>query len=123
MDLSLSQEQLAVRSVFADFFAKEATLRKVRAAEPLGYDGELWEKLAAIGATAMGLPDEVGGGGAGALDLALVAEEAGRRIAPVPFVESTVAGRLLCSTREPPGLPRPFASGFSSSGQISSPPR
>jgi alkylation response protein AidB-like acyl-CoA dehydrogenase len=95
VDLSLSQEQLAVRSVFADFFAKEATLEKVRAAEPLGYDGELWEKLAAIGATAMGLPEEVGGGGAGCLDLALVAEEAGRRIAPVPFAEITAAGRLL----------------------------
>jgi alkylation response protein AidB-like acyl-CoA dehydrogenase len=95
VDLSLSEEQLAVRSVFADFFAKEATMEKVRAAEPLGYDGELWEKLAAVGATAMGLPAEVGGGGAGALDLALVAGEAGRRLAPAPFVESTVAGRLL----------------------------
>jgi alkylation response protein AidB-like acyl-CoA dehydrogenase len=95
VDLSLSQEQLAVQSVFADFCAKEATVEKVRAAEPLGYDDELWEKLAAIGATAMGLPEDVGGGGAGALDLALVAGEFGRRIAPAPFAESVAAGRLL----------------------------
>jgi len=95
VDLSLSQEQLAVQSVFADFFAKEAAVEKVRAAEPLGYDGALWEKLVAIGGTAMGLPADLGGGGAGALDLALVAVEAGRRIVPAPFVESTVAGRLL----------------------------
>jgi alkylation response protein AidB-like acyl-CoA dehydrogenase len=95
VDLSLSQEQLAVQSVFADFLAKEATAEKVRAAEPLGYDGALWEKLVAIGGTAMGLPADLGGGGAGALDLALVAVEAGRRIVPAPFVESTVAGRLL----------------------------
>jgi alkylation response protein AidB-like acyl-CoA dehydrogenase len=95
VDLSLSQEQLAVQSVFADFFAKEATVEKVRAAEPLGYDDALWEKLAAIGATAMGLPAEVGGGDAGMLDLALVAAESGRRLAPAPFVEAAVAGRLL----------------------------
>jgi alkylation response protein AidB-like acyl-CoA dehydrogenase len=95
VDLSLSQEQLAVQSAFADFFTKEATLERVRAAEPLGYDGELWEKLAAIGATAMGLPEDAGGGGAGALDLALVAVETGRRLAPAPFAESVVAGRLL----------------------------
>lgn len=95
MDLSLSQEQRAVQSAFADFFAKEAAVEKVRAAEPLGYDGELWGKLVASGATVMGLPEDDGGGGAGALDLALVAGEFGRRIAPAPFVESTVAGRLL----------------------------
>jgi hypothetical protein len=43
----------------------------------------------------MGLPQQLGGGGAGLLELALVAEQFGRRIAPVPFVESAAAARLL----------------------------
>jgi len=84
-----------VRAAFAEFFDKEATVERVRAAEPLGFDPDLWLKLAGTGAVAMGLPEEAGGGGASALDLVLVAEQYGRRLAPVPFVESAVAGRLL----------------------------
>ena len=95
MDLSLSEDQLSVRAAFAEFFDKEATVERVRAAEPLGFDPDLWLKLAGTGAVAMGLPEEAGGGGASALDLVLVAEQYGRRLAPVPFVESAVAGRLL----------------------------
>jgi alkylation response protein AidB-like acyl-CoA dehydrogenase len=95
VDLSLSEDQLTVQAAFADFFEKEATVERVRAAEPLGFDNELWEKLSATGAVAMGLPEEAGGGGAGLFDLALVAEQFGRRIAPVPFVEAAAAGRVL----------------------------
>ena len=94
MDLSLSEDQLTLRAAFAEFFEKEATVERVRAAEPLGFDQELWAKLAGTGAIAMGLPEEAGGG-ASALDLVLVAEQFGRRIAPVPFAESTAAARLL----------------------------
>jgi alkylation response protein AidB-like acyl-CoA dehydrogenase len=104
VDLSLSEDQLSVRSVFAEFFDKEATLERVRAAEPLGFDPDLWARLAGTGAVAMGLPEEAGGGGAGALDLVLVAEQYGRRLAPVPFVESAVAGRLLARANAPDEL-------------------
>ena len=95
MDLSLTEDQLTVQAAFADFFEKEATVDRVRAAEPAGFDAELWDKLTATGATAMGLPEDAGGGGAGILDLALVAEQSGRRLAPVPFIEAAAAGRVL----------------------------
>jgi alkylation response protein AidB-like acyl-CoA dehydrogenase len=95
VDLSLSEDQLAVQAAFAEFFDKEATLERVRAAEPLGFDPDLWTKLAGTGAIAMGWPEDAGGDGAGCLDLVLVAEQCGRRIAPVPFAESVAAGRLL----------------------------
>lgn len=95
MDLSLSEDQLTVQAAFAEFFAKEATVERVRAAEPLGFDQELWARLAGTGAVAMGLPEAAGGGGADSLDLVLVAEQYGRRIAPVPLPESVAAGRLL----------------------------
>jgi alkylation response protein AidB-like acyl-CoA dehydrogenase len=45
----------------------------------------------------MGLPEEAGGGGATNLDLALVAEQYGRRLAPVPFVEGAAAGAILAA--------------------------
>jgi alkylation response protein AidB-like acyl-CoA dehydrogenase len=95
MDLSLSEDQLTLRAAFAEFFDKEATVERVRAAEPLGFDQELWAKLAGTGAVAMGLPEDAGGGGASCLDLVLVAEQYGRRIAPVPFVEAAAAGHVL----------------------------
>jgi alkylation response protein AidB-like acyl-CoA dehydrogenase len=95
MDLSLGADQLTLRAAFAEFFDKESTVDRVRAAEPLGFDQELWTKLVETGATAMGLPEDAGGGGASSLDLVLVAEQYGRRIAPVPFVEAAAAGHVL----------------------------
>ena len=97
MDLSLSEDQQTLRTAFAEFFDKEATVDRVRAAEPLGFDQDLWAKLAGTGAVAMGLPEEAGGGGATNLDLALVAEQYGRRLAPVPFVECAAAGAILAA--------------------------
>jgi alkylation response protein AidB-like acyl-CoA dehydrogenase len=95
MDLSLGEDQLSLRTAFAEFFDKESTLERVRAAEPLGFDPDLWAKLAGTGAIAMGLPEDAGGGGAGNLDLVLVAEQFGRRLAPVPFIEAAAAGHVL----------------------------
>jgi alkylation response protein AidB-like acyl-CoA dehydrogenase len=95
MDLSLGEDQLTLRAAFAEFFDKESTVERVRAAEPLGFDQELWTKLAGTGAIAMGLPEDAGGGGASNLDLVLVAEQYGRRIAPVPFIEAVAAGHVL----------------------------
>ncbi len=95
MDLSLGADQLTLRAAFAEFFDKESTVERVRAAEPLGFDQDLWAKLAGTGAIAMGLPEDAGGGGASNLDLVIVAEQYGRRIAPVPFVEAAAAGHVL----------------------------
>lgn len=101
MDLNLSDDQEALKESFAGFFADLAGPGVVRAAEPLGFDEKLWAQLVRTGAHAMALPEDLGGGGAGFLDLALVAREFGRRIAPVPLVESTVAGNLLAAAGAP----------------------
>jgi alkylation response protein AidB-like acyl-CoA dehydrogenase len=95
MDLSLGEDQLTLRAAFAEFFDKESTVERVRAAEPLGFDQDLWTKLAGTGAIGMGLPEDAGGGGASSLDLVVVAEQYGRRIAPVPFIEAAAAGHVL----------------------------
>jgi alkylation response protein AidB-like acyl-CoA dehydrogenase len=67
----------------------------VRAAEPLGFDAALWAQLAELGGPGMGAPEAAGGGGAGLGDLAVVADHLGQTLAPVPFVEHSVATRLL----------------------------
>ena len=86
--MELTEEQLALQRAFASFFATEATPERVRAAEPLGFDGLLWSRVQELGVPSMGLA-------AGLVDLAVVAETAGRHLAPVPVVESLVATRLL----------------------------
>jgi alkylation response protein AidB-like acyl-CoA dehydrogenase len=95
MDLALTEEQLFVRGAFAELFSAESALGRVRAAETTGFDERLWRLYAGTGALGIGVPPELGGGGGGLLDLAVVAEEAGRQLASIPFTEAAVAARLL----------------------------
>ncbi|MFE2432772.1 acyl-CoA dehydrogenase family protein, partial [Streptomyces sp. NPDC059373] len=101
-DFSLDEDQEAVRDAFAGFFAKECTTSVVRAAEPVGHDPALWTKLVGMGAASMALPEEVGGDGAGIVELGLVAEEMGRCLAPVPLLDHVVATRLLAAAGTDP---------------------
>jgi alkylation response protein AidB-like acyl-CoA dehydrogenase len=95
MNFALTEEQESVRQTFALLFSKEATPTRVREAEPLGHDAALWAHVIATGALGIGVPEPLGGGGGGILELALIAEEAGRRVAPVPLAEPAAAARLL----------------------------
>jgi alkylation response protein AidB-like acyl-CoA dehydrogenase len=97
MDLELSPEQRALVDTFSQFFARECPTTRVRAAEPLGFDQGLWDALISMEVPGMGLPERVGGGGASMLDLALVGEEFGQCLAPVPFTEHVVAANLCAS--------------------------
>lgn len=94
-DFSLSEDQEAVRQAFGEFLTQECPTAKVRAAEPLGYDEGLWLQLAKLGAVSMALPESAGGDDATLVELALVAEQYGRALAPVPLVEAAVTARLL----------------------------
>ncbi len=95
MDCNLSEPQVELRQSFERFFEKESPIERVRAAEPLGFDPKLWQRIAATGVAAMGVAEAHGGAGAGLTDLVLVAEEYGKRLAPIPLIESVVAARLV----------------------------
>ncbi|MBB2991596.1 alkylation response protein AidB-like acyl-CoA dehydrogenase [Mycolicibacterium iranicum] len=95
LDYSLSEDHTALQAAYRDFFATRCTIETVRAAEESGFDKNLWERLCAMGATTMALPESVGGDGATLVDLTLVAEEIGRSLAPVPWIDHVVAARLL----------------------------
>jgi len=90
---TLSDDQLSIRDLFADFFRRQSPTSVVRAAEPLGFDKDLWQRLITTGATEMGVSEDAGGGGSALSDLVVVAEELGRAIAPVPLIEHQVAAR------------------------------
>lgn len=94
-DYSLSEEQEAVQSSFGALLARASPIEKVRAAEPFGFDAELWEQLNEMRAIAMAVPEASGGDGADLVALCVVAEQIGRYLAPAPFVEAVSAARLL----------------------------
>ncbi|HEV7422664.1 MAG TPA: acyl-CoA dehydrogenase family protein [Mycobacterium sp.] len=94
-DYSLSEDQIDLQSAYQKFFKANCSIEVVRAAEAIGFDKSLWERLCATGATTMALPEEIGGDGATMVDLALVAEEVGRSVAPVPWIDHVCAARLL----------------------------
>ena len=86
MELGFSSDQRDLFDAFEQFFSRESAPAVVRAAEPLGFDVDLWRKLDAM---------EVWGSDATTADLAVIAETAGRWIAPVPFVEHAVASAFV----------------------------
>ncbi|HEX2213904.1 MAG TPA: acyl-CoA dehydrogenase family protein [Mycobacterium sp.] len=95
LDYSLSEDHQALQAAYKDFFKTHCSIETVRAAEPSGFDKSLWERLCAMGASTMALPEDLGGDGATLVDLTLVAEEIGRSLAPVPWIDHVCAARLL----------------------------
>lgn len=95
MDLSLDESQEILSQTFSDLLARECPTSRVRESEASGFSRALWDRYVELGAACMGLPESVGGLGMGLLELGLVAACSGRALAPVPFVEVSVAGRSL----------------------------
>ncbi len=91
MQLGQSDEQELLRQAFADLFAAESSPERVRAAEPLGFDPGLWKHLIETGAVGMRVPEAQAGSAASPHDAAIVAEKAGRWIAPAPLLEAIAA--------------------------------
>lgn len=95
MKLGLPADSIPVKEMFEKFFATESTSARVRAAEPVGFDPELWKELVALDAPFMRLSADAGGGEMSLFDTCLMMEQAGRRLASAPLAESVVAMRIL----------------------------
>lgn len=104
MKTRYGEDQQALAEAFAALFERESPVEVVRSAEAgCGFDKRLWHKLADSGASGMAVSPTMGGGGASLADLAVVAYEWGRRIAPAPLIEHAVACRLLAAATSAPG--------------------
>jgi alkylation response protein AidB-like acyl-CoA dehydrogenase len=79
----------SVRHLFADRCPPELVTR-VYDPEPQDFS-DVWRTLAAeLGVAGLLVPESLGGAGAGAREAAVVMEEIGRAVAPVPFLSSAV---------------------------------
>src|SRR4029450_3874982 len=87
MRFELSDDQQLLRSSTRDFFTKAAPLeqsRRVMEQDPRGFEAPQWRQLAEMGYVGLVVPGDHGGQGLGAIELAIVAEEAGRGCLPGP---------------------------------------
>lgn len=79
----------AVRDLLKDRCSSAAVLARIETAQP--YDLDLWKTLSReIGVAGLLIPEEYGGAGASPREAAVVLEELGRFVAPVPFFTSSV---------------------------------
>ncbi len=92
-------EVLLFASTTQSFLEKEASLSRLRELHAAGiaFDTDWWRRAAELGWTSLLVPEELGGGsvsGDGVKDLALVAELAGKTVAPGPLhpVSTVLAG-------------------------------
>jgi hypothetical protein len=87
----------AVRGLLARAYPDSEQRRAVVSGEP-GFDEKTWSRLAEMGLLGLPFPEEDGGMGAGPVEVAIVAEEIGRVLAPEPFIEAVVlAGGLVAA--------------------------
>jgi alkylation response protein AidB-like acyl-CoA dehydrogenase len=87
----------AVRGLLARAYADSEARRAVVKADP-GFDEKTWSRLAEMGLLGLPFAEEDGGMGAGPVEVAIVAEEIGRVLAPEPFIETVVlAGGLVAA--------------------------
>ena len=99
VEFELSDEQRSLRAVARQFceqqFPEPEVRRLMETAD--GFDRQVWQRLGRdMGLLALTTPHELGGAGAGLVDLALVAEELGRAVACAPFVGTVaLAGTAL----------------------------
>ena len=70
-------------------------MERVKAVEQAdGIDRELWRQLADSNLIGLCLPEEHGGSGKGMVELALLLEQQGRRVAPVPLWSTVALGAM-----------------------------
>lgn len=78
----------SVRSLLEDKSPPESVLARVE--DDQVTDTALWKELAEVGVAGLPVSEELGGAGASLRESAVVAEELGRGVAPVPFMGSAV---------------------------------
>ncbi|MCP3984845.1 MAG: acyl-CoA/acyl-ACP dehydrogenase [bacterium] len=96
MDFSHSEDQEALRGLAREILSDQLSqdrLRAVTASEDR-IDRELWAELAKANLLGLTISDEHGGSGFGLAELALLQQEIGRTVAPVPAYPTLVLGAL-----------------------------
>src|SRR3954463_13831464 len=100
MDFTTTEDQQALVGLAAQILSEQATPKRLAELEARGewYDAPLWTHLADAGIVGAALSEDVGGGGMGFTELALLLEQVGAHVAPVPLLETVLCAALPIDT-------------------------
>src|SRR4051812_48261947 len=93
MDFDLSDDQVALRDGATELLDGYASPTQVRTHTASGnaFDRALWDAMVEQGWLGIEVPEEQGGIGLGAVEVAVLAESVGAHAAPVPFLPAVLA--------------------------------
>jgi alkylation response protein AidB-like acyl-CoA dehydrogenase len=97
----LGEEQRALRRMIRDYADREGDAWGPRTAvvPGAGLDRDQWRRLGGeLGVIGLDVPEKWGGGGTGLVESALVAEELGGALVPLPYVASVLAAWTLLAS-------------------------
>src|SRR6195952_1220525 len=97
MDFSITDDQKSLRNLARSILTDHATHDRYKSLEKETrsiFDRSLWGRLAEAGITGITISEEHGGLGLGFLELAIVTEEIGAFVAPVPTVAVLALGAV-----------------------------
>lgn len=97
MNFDFTEEAQSVQELAARIFGERATPERVKDVEASAerIDRSLWNDLAGAGLLGVLVPEAAGGAGLGPLELVLLCEQQGRRVAPVPLLAGLVGAAAL----------------------------
>lgn len=102
MDFTLSTEQAALRDAVRELYRRSYDLERLRETSTgdRGWRTAVWRSLADTGILGLAIPEDLGGAGAGIVEVATVMTELGRVLAPEPVLDAAVlpADLILRST-------------------------
>jgi alkylation response protein AidB-like acyl-CoA dehydrogenase len=87
MDFDFSDDQKLLKQTAADYLREHSPLSVCRAVleSDASYSEALWTGIAQMGWLGTAIPEEYGGAGFGDPEMAVIAEEVGAALAPIPF--------------------------------------
>ena len=98
MDFDLTEDQREIKNVARELLAARSPFARVREAAEAGrYDDALWREIVDLGWPGIAVPEELGGQGLGAVELAVLLEELGYACAATPFLATAVAAAVIAS--------------------------
>jgi alkylation response protein AidB-like acyl-CoA dehydrogenase len=95
--LRYDEDHALLRDEARRWLAERATPAELRrlAQDARGDDPAWWKQLAELGWTGLTVPEKCGGAGLGALALAVMCEESGRRLLPSPLMPTLLAAKAI----------------------------
>lgn len=96
MDFTLSEEQTAIAELAGRILTEQLPPERIRQIEQgdQWFAADVWAALAQADLLGIALPEAHGGGGYGFFELALILEQVGHAVAPVPVLPTLALGAL-----------------------------